>query len=126
MTTMDPSPEQVAEWQAHAKDLSIRVAAGATADRVFAGQVARLAYAAGADAELEACVHWLEDNCNSTGARWLWADQLRAARRPKPHSLKQQALRDLDGMVEAMRITWGFEPGYPTTIRQALDSLPDD
>jgi hypothetical protein len=116
MTTMKPSPEQVAEWQAHAKDLSIRVAAGATADRVFAGQVARLAYAAGADAELEACVHWLEDNCNSTGARWLWADQLRAARRPK-----QQALRALDAVDDREARHQDV-----ATIRRAIESLPDE
>jgi len=48
------------------------------------------------------------------------------AMRPKPPSLKQQALRDLDGMVDYIRITQGFEPADPTTIRQALESLPGE
>jgi hypothetical protein len=45
------------------------------------------AYAAGADQELEACCEW----ANTTG--WEGAgDSLRAARRPKPQSLKDRAL----------------------------------
>jgi hypothetical protein len=117
MTTMEPAPEQFAEWL----EIAVEKFPERAQSGLIAGEVARLAYAAGADAELKASCEWLS-GCGCP----IYGRELRAARRPKPPSLKQEALRDLDGMVEAMRITWGFEPGYPTTIRQALDSLPDD
>ena len=78
------------------------------------------AFDKGADEQLRLCVKWLLDNEHLKAGlalhRAMW---------PDPPSLKQQALRDLDGMVDAMRITWGFEPAYPTAIRQAIESLPD-
>jgi hypothetical protein len=81
----------------------------------------KMAYRAAADEQLRLCIKWLCDNGWAKAA-----DELQPAMRPEPpRSLKQQALRDLDGMVEAMRITWGFEPAYPDTIKQALESLPD-
>jgi hypothetical protein len=45
----------------------------------------------GADQELEACCEWLRDDgwCGSLA-------RLRAARRPKPPSLAEEALRDID------------------------------
>ena len=49
------------------------------------------AYQAGADAELEACCEWLDDYLLAPKG-----EQLRAARRPKPKSLKEQALKALD------------------------------
>ena len=48
------------------------------------------AYQAGADAELEACCEWLDDYLLAPKG-----EQLRAARRPKPKSLKEQALQVL-------------------------------
>ena len=78
------------------------------------------AYAAGADQELEACCEWLfmngYDNSHVTSAR------LRAARRPKPPTLKEQALEALEalptpaGQVTADRLD---------TIRRALEQLDD-
>jgi hypothetical protein len=45
----------------------------------------------GADQELEACIEWI------AGRDWTWTSaQLRTARRPKPPSLKEQALLQLD------------------------------
>ena len=55
--------------------------------------LARAAYAAGADAELEACVEWLEQN----QGRWEIPASLRAARRPKPLSIAAK----LDPTTEA-------------------------
>jgi hypothetical protein len=75
------------------------------------------AYAAGADQELEACCEWFISNF---GAEVI-ADisDLRAARRPKPPSLKEQALEALDRMDQ-----------FPTAddqhiIRRALEQLND-
>ena len=50
------------------------------------------AYQAGANQELEACCEWLVRNYNYPEA----GNPLRAARRPKPPSLKEQALLQLD------------------------------
>ena len=70
-----------------------------------------LAYAAGADHELEACCEWTQ-YCEECG------DSLRAARRPKPPTLKERALHILD--------THGpLTPAEADTIRRALEALPE-
>jgi hypothetical protein len=77
-------------------------------------------YAAGADQELEACCEWLFENDYDVAPVCL-----RAARRPKPPSLKEQALRilvengtTLDGRIE-------LEPEDIPIIRHALEQLDD-
>ena len=73
----------------------------------------------GADQELEACVAWLRQNVG----RWEIPEELRDARRPKPPSLKEQALATL----EAMEKLWESCGDNPTDIiRCALEALPDD
>jgi len=74
----------------------------------------------GADQELEACCVWLEDfNCSKR-----FTAELRAARRPKPPSLKQQALQELD-LLTADATTHGL--GFDASaIRRALESIPDE
>jgi hypothetical protein len=78
----------------------------------------RNGFQAGADQELEACCGW----ANTTG--WEGAgDSLRAARRPKPPSLKEQALQALDLLkVDASTHGLGFDS---SAIRRALEALPD-
>lgn len=67
--------------------------------------------------ELEACCEWLEDtDCDDPQEA---ARLLRAARRPKPTTLKQQAL-------EAARIELNPEGRNGRLILQALEALPDD
>jgi hypothetical protein len=115
MTTMEPAPEQFAKWLEMAVEkFPERVQSG-----LIAGEVARLAYAAGADAELEMC-------CEAISTwRGYWpfpAETLRTTRRPKPPSLKQQAQELLQSHEDGWRPTpsqWGI-------IRRAIDSLPDD
>ena len=70
----------------------------------------------GADQELEACCECLRQRNFP-----VLAEQLRAARRPKPLSLKRQALDEL---------CVSFSSGYlkkeaADTIRRALEALPD-
>ena len=73
----------------------------------------------GADTELEACVQWIKDNCYSISV----TDHLRAARRPKPPSLKEQALAELELLRgDANAHGLGFDA---PAIRRALESLPD-
>ena len=73
------------------------------------------AYAAGADQELEACVKWIED----CGFHPSIPVEFRAARRPKPPSLKEQALHILDTHGNLTR-------AEADTIRRALEALSDD
>jgi hypothetical protein len=78
------------------------------------------AYQAGADQELEACIAWF-DKC--IPGYELVADRLRAVRRPKPPSLKEQALQALDLLkVDASTHGLGFDS---SAIRRALESMPD-
>ena len=88
----------------------------------FYCHIANCAAQWGADQELEACCEWLERNYNYPRAD----HPLRNARRPKPPTLKEQAL--------AILATAGG-PDYPTQmtvlntdehilIKRALEALP--
>jgi len=77
-----------------------------------------LAYRAGADQELEACCRWLPKL-----PPWS-ANDLRKHRRPKPPSLKEQALTELEEILDELHDT----PGSAFTtdaIRRALEALND-
>jgi hypothetical protein len=75
----------------------------------------------GADQELVACCEWMANVPDFyTGSEI----DLRAARRPKPLSLKQQALEELENMVKAAK-DFGFSGTDPTAIRQVLEALPE-
>jgi len=75
----------------------------------------------GADQELEACCEWLEQNCD----QWKLPYSLRAARRPKPPSLKEQALEAM-GRFNANAHTRADEMAQDfDTIRRALEQLDD-
>jgi hypothetical protein len=82
----------------------------------------------GADQELEACCEWLERNYNYPRAD----HPLRTARRPKPPSLKEQALTALGEMsIEPCFIngvdakTYAAVRAKHNTIRRALEALDD-
>jgi len=70
----------------------------------------------GADQELEACVKWLNSYIPGNEGDRL----LRAARRPKPSSLKEQALEALAHILNNSSTQLGAD-----TIRRALEQLPD-
>jgi hypothetical protein len=77
----------------------------------------------GADQELEACCEWLENQ-----PRWM--EDLRAeaiselitARRPKPPSLKEQAL---EAAIRLGKKYPSYEGADIETIRRALEALPE-
>ena len=88
----------------------------------FGVELLNLATAAaqwGADQELEACCEWAKQfNYDDE----YYQDKLRAARRPKPPSLKEQALEKL------MNLEQGINPpsfNDYNTIRRALEQLND-
>jgi hypothetical protein len=111
--TMEPTEAQFYAWLEASKDKPTSPA--------IAGEIARLAYAAGADAELEACCEWLSGcGCPSYGK------ELRTERRPKPPSLKQNALASLDRLTADLAFHNEEHSFYSDHIRRALESLPDD
>jgi hypothetical protein len=70
----------------------------------------------GADQELEACCEWLKLEGHE-----YEHEALLVARRPKPPSLKEQALVALQALQQ--RIT---DPNIIEPLRRALESLSDD
>ena len=106
-----PPPELVHKWALEAEDDHQPTVAYS-----LVGQIAAQAAQWGADQELEACCEAL-DKLNDG----FWSEKLRAARRPKLWSLKEQALAALEVIPKLV----GFE-GERDTIRQALEALPND
>jgi hypothetical protein len=107
-----PSPDLVQQW------LGTYFGTTVTGE-VSKVELAHFTQAArwGADQELEECWRWMRDE----GYRET-AQLLHAARRPKPPSLKEQALaalRQVGNCEEIDNAT--FE-----TIRRALEALPND
>jgi hypothetical protein len=120
MDTNQPTPKGLPELT-EAEFLILSAAAGG-ADRPFmacnyghALRIAQLAFTAGADLELEAIVKWMDsfDPC------WDYVDALRAARRPKPPTLKEQALAVLDDCSARL------DAAHENTLRRALEALPE-
>ena len=79
-----PPPGLVHKWALEAEDEHQQTVAYS-----LVGQIAAKAARWGADQELEACCEWLRE-FHPGGT-----EQLRAARRPQPPSLKQQAIKQL-------------------------------
>jgi hypothetical protein len=105
-----PPPELMQEWQK-------RFELGADIFQLFTG-----IFQAGADQELEACIAFVR--------RGPWcSEKLRAARRPKPPSLKEQALALLDPSNTYGSVTRDEEYRISVTkaeiIRRALEQLDD-
>ena len=73
----------------------------------------------GADQELEACCEWVRGWYGSGCGELI--NGLRAARRPKPPSLKEQALRELGDVYNDEKI----DDHVYDTIRRALEQLND-
>jgi hypothetical protein len=109
-----PSPEQVDQWFDDAVQLN-------STPKYY---IARQAALWGADQELEACGRWLEDQlCMPPGLRADVITQLNGSRRPKPSSLKEQALNDLDDIPT--HDDEGRQVVDLSNIRRALEALDD-
>ena len=111
-----PPPELMEQWHDEAME-------GFRTYGIYGQDIATQAARWGADTELEACCEWFVRDWTDIET----ADKLRTARRPKPPSLKELALK-------ALKHAPG--PNYPNPItlltadehaliRRALESLPD-
>ena len=116
-----PPPELVEQWltEGHHQDYcsatehAIAQAARWGADQRGDVNDAKLQEAR--DQELCACHKLLDIN----GCPSKWLDMLRAARRPKPPSLKAQAIAVLDDCSDRI------DAAHENTIRRALEALDD-
>ena len=101
-----PPPELVLQWLEDAPE---------DGEFNISNHIATQAVRFAADQELEACCEWLAQETPET-----YISALRAARRPKPPSLKEQALQAHHSMWDGgiTRIEWEL-------IRRALEQLDD-
>jgi hypothetical protein len=83
------------------------------------------AYQAGADQELEACCQNMKSIPSLLGVPFgeMASNALRAARRPKPPSLKEQALEIVRGTPVNSAGLYSYE--HVEIIRRALEQLDD-
>jgi hypothetical protein len=110
-----PPPELVQQW-CHEDGDEIK-----TSPRWYQ-IVATKAARWGADQELQACINFVYDNelCDPD-----FYNNLRAARRPKPPSLKKQALTALHAVATGANDTREQHQDLDT-IRRAIEALPND
>jgi hypothetical protein len=74
----------------------------------------------GADEQLRRCVEWIEsEDLPNT------AQRMQEAMRPKPPSLKEQALDSLDRLTADLAYHGEEHSFYSDIIRQAIESIPD-
>ena len=106
-----PSPSLIARWWDEAKQ-------NAKYDEPIGPLVATQAARWGADMELEACCEWFQEFYETES--WVKHDlkHLRTARRPKPPSLKEQALALLE-------VEHGLNVEDLDLLRRAIEQLPN-
>ena len=103
-----PSPELVKQWRDEWYE----------GDRVETSEYTYIANQSAfwsANQELDACCEWLDFYVAAGDAR-----DLRTARRPKPPSLKEQALAVLDDVSNQL------DAAHENALRRALEALPND
>ena len=104
--SIQPSPELVSQWFLGAKAMPV--------DQ-WVTDVATKAAQWGANQELEACCEWLDERTVLNGST-----ALRTTRRPKPPSLKEQALEVVTGLEKR----WDLQCDL-ACLRRALEALPN-
>ena len=118
-----PPQELVQQWQKAPEFSALSPCVMVTVTNTKLQDIATQAAQWGADQELEACCQWLHCHAVTEFA----PGDLRAARRPKPQSLKEQALEELN-KVDMLWDTTEFSQetlNSLDTIRRALEQLDD-
>jgi hypothetical protein len=110
---LTPPPVLVQQW----------ITASSSGEMHFAvDDLAIRAAAWGADTELDACCEYLYERLKVTTVARI-AQELRAARRPKPPSLKEQAQAELKRLIALIPTEGAIAMAEP--IRRALEALPE-
>jgi predicted HD phosphohydrolase len=109
-----PPPELVEQWADEFYSAPI-----AQGDALL--DIATRAAQWGADQELDACCEWLHAWTQNKHPGGI--ENLRAARRPKPQSLKEQALEIVRGTPVNSAGLYSYE--HVEIIRRALEQLDD-
>jgi hypothetical protein len=111
--SITPPPELVQQWAHEWNTLGVRHPDATNTASYVATRAAQWA----ANQELEACCEWVAEESP------VAATELRAARRPKPPSLKEQALAALNRYEAEV---WCEEMTSDSSIiRRALEALPE-
>jgi hypothetical protein len=110
--SITPPPELVQQWREVPEFSALSPCVMVTVTNTKLQDIATQAAQWGADQELEACCEWVKMETPADGVH------LRAARRPKPPSLKQEAL---------VALNKGCFPSDDeiAAIRRALEALPE-
>jgi len=115
-----PPPELVQQWDREWREQQNAPVIGWSANLL--AYVATRAAQWGADQELEACLRLVEIDGGEDA--YDFARYIRAARRPKPPSLKRVALLQLDTLNADLGLE---DKGVDLSqIRRALEQLPDN
>ena len=110
-----PPPELVQEWKHTAPNLCNA--------REHYYYITLCAARWGADQELEACLKWMGSFCATWTCGRRPEDLLRAARRPKPLSRKEQALEAIGRLCAS--VIHDDLKNDAAIVRRALEQLPD-
>jgi hypothetical protein len=114
MSTITPPPELVQQWWEESDQYQ-------DDPKTYFDYVATEAAQWGADQELEACCEWLEDWVGNDS----YAVPMRATRRPKPPSLKEQALQELAWVAKHFEMPLHNYCNAIHIIHRALESIND-
>ena len=110
-----PSLELIEQWANTAQPLLQVASQDQVGHTAYTKSITLQAAQWAADRELEACCNWLPRMSPWSG------EDLRKHRRPKPLSLKKQALHELGDVYDKDKID---DVTYDT-IRKALEALPE-
>ena len=112
-----PQPELVSDWTRNR---------GYSCSSELWDYIATQAARWGADQELEACCEWVSQWCGRWPDGSRPEDGLRSARRPKPPSLKEQALARTDAILNDPNRALLTEVRETLELnRRALEALDD-
>jgi len=114
-----PPPELVQQW-GHDANLSGVPYDDEIGHWAYEQYIATRAAQWGADQELEACCEWLKLEGHE-----YEHEALLAARRPKPPSLKEQALQELTWVAEHLEMPLHNYCNAIHIIHRALEALPE-
>jgi hypothetical protein len=120
-----PPSELVQQWREAPEFSALSPCVMVTVTTTKLQDIATQAAQWGADQELKACCEWLVSEGWFTYEHEAVQD-LRAARRPKPPSLKEQAQQSLLRLANYSNNLMAEDAADMETIRHALEQLPDD